>query len=456
MIIILILNNVLLFAKAPKFNDISLIATPMINSRLKLALTVVIGCTALSLPAIANDQSLDGQSLDGQDSDQSVAAESMVDYSQHIAQAEPTATPVAQSPAAPSGNQFSNTTKLQGQVIFGLTSGLSGDISRNAVLGHRTRLELITSLGNGTLTTRLQASGLGLSNNAPGATVTTPEGTSSFADGATDSRVGIGLLRYEMPIGPNTQMMVVANAAGEDEFTDSINPLFDGDGAFGAISRFGNRPSIYYFATGAGAGVRHKFSENLEGSVVYLANSANNPAPGSGLTAGGYGAIAQLAYKSPNNPNTKVGFTYVNAYNANPGTGSNNANPGGASNMFGIAASVGVSSNLALGGWVGYNKNNTAEGDRDILNWAVTAAFPDLGAPGNLGGLIVGQEPRVTSASGTAVADPGSSLHLEGFYQFKVSENVSITPGLIYLTAPDHNSANAGALIGVIRTTFTF
>jgi hypothetical protein len=425
----------------------------MLNSRFKLAVTVAIGCMALLLPSIAN-----GQSLDGQDPVPSVeaknATENTIDTPQHIAQAEPPATPVAQ--AAPTGNQFSTTTKLQGQVIFGLTGGLSGDISRNAVLGHRTRLELITGLGGGTLTTRLQASGLGLPNNATGATVTTPEGTSSFADGTTSSSVGLDLLKYETPIGPNTQLTVAANAAGADDFTDSINPLLDGDGAYGSVSRFGNRPSIYYLVSGAGAGVRHKFSENLEGSVGYLANSANNPAVGSGLTAGGYGAIAQLTYKSSSNSNTKVGLTYVNAYNADPGTGSDNANPGGTNNMFGLAASVGVSSNLALGGWVGYNRNSTTDGDRDILNWAVTAAFPDLGAPGNLGGLIVGQEPRVTSASGTAVADTGSSLHLEGFYQFKVSENVSITPGLIYLTAPDHNSANAGALIGTIRTTFTF
>jgi Carbohydrate-selective porin, OprB family len=353
-------------------------------------------------------------------------------------------------------NQFSTTTKLQGQVIFGVTSGLSGDISRNPILGHRTRLELVTGVGSGTLTTRLQSAGLGLPNNAPGAAVNTPEGTASFSDGTTNSQVNLDLLKYEVPIGPNTQLTVAANAAGADDFTDSINPLLDGDGAYGSISRFGNRPSIYYLVSGAGAGVRHKFSENLEGSVGYLAGNANNPGAGNGLTNGSYGAIAQLTYKSPNSPNTKVGLTYVNAYNANPGTGSNNANPGGTNNMFGLEASVGVSPTLALGGWVGYNKNSTAEGDRDILNWAVTAAFPDLGAPGNLGGLVIGQEPRVTGGTGTVVADTGSSLHLEGFYQFKVSENVSITPGLIYITAPDHNSANAGALIGTIRTTFTF
>jgi Carbohydrate-selective porin, OprB family len=435
----------------------------MLKSRFKLA--VAISVTALFVPSIASGQSLDSPApelvesqLSNSSAGHTVAAvPEFADNSnatQKIAQA-PTTPPTAAPAAAPAtGNQFSATTKLQGQVIFGLTSGLSGDISKNPILGQRTRLELVTGIGNGTLTTRLQSSGLGLPNNAAGAAVTTPEGTSSFSDGTLDNRVNLDLLKYEVPIGPNTQLVIAANAAGADDFTDSINPFFDGDGASGSISRFGNRPSIYYLVSGAGAGIRHKFSDTWEGSLGYLASNASSPAPGSGLTAGNYGAIAQLTYK-PNN-NTKLGLTYVNAYNTTPGTGSTNANPAGTNNMFGLQASVGVSPGLALGGWVGYNKNSDVAGDRDIFNWAVTAAFPDLGAPGNLGGLLIGQEPRVTGATGAAIADLGSSLHIEGFYQIKVSDNVSITPGLIYLTAPDHNSANAGALIGTVRTTFSF
>jgi Carbohydrate-selective porin, OprB family len=361
----------------------------------------------------------------------------------------------AKTPEAP-GSQFSLTTKLQGQVIFGLTGGLSGDISRNAALGQRSRLELVTELGTGTLTTRLQIDGVGTPNSTdPAGIVDTPEGSSSFGVGKPSSQVNLDLLKYELPIGENTQLVVAANAAGADDFTDSINPFFDGDGATGSISRFGNRPSIYYLVSGAGAGIRHKFSPTVEGSLGYLTSNAGNPAVGSGLGGGSYGAIAQITLNP--NENTKIGLTYVNARGTAPGTGSDNANPEtGSNSMFGVQGSFKVSPKVALGGWVGYNRNSDAAGDRDILNWAVTAAFPDLGAPGNLGGLLVGQEPRVTGATGTALADTGSSLHLEGFYQVKLSDSLSITPGLIYLTAPDHNSANSGALIGTVRTTFSF
>jgi Carbohydrate-selective porin, OprB family len=352
-------------------------------------------------------------------------------------------------------NSFSLNTKLQGQVIFGLISGLAGDISTNAALGNRTRLELVTELGTGTLTTRLQIDGIGTPNSTvPTGKIDTPEGASSFGVTEPGSQVNLDLLKYEMPIGENTQLVVAANAAGADDFTDSINPYFDGDGGSGSISRFGNRPSIYYLVSGAGAGIRHKFSPTVEGSLGYLSSNASNPAVGSGLGGGSYGAIAQITLNP--NENTKLGLTYVNSRDTTPGTGSANANPSGSNSMFGVQGSFKVNPKLALGGWVGYNRNSDVAGDKDILNWAVTAAFPDLGGSGNLGGLLIGQEPRVTGATGTALADTGSSLHLEGFYQVKLNDNFSITPGLIYLTAPDHNSSNGGALIGTIRTTFSF
>jgi Carbohydrate-selective porin, OprB family len=396
----------------------------------------------IDLP-LSNDINLDSQSTETTSIVQNIAQETT--ESKSISSTPEVIAPNHQSPP---------TTKLQGQVIFGLTSGITGDISKNAVFGNRTRLELVTDLAGGTLTTRLQTNGIGLPNAATGAQVVTPEGTSSFGDPNPTNQVGLDLLKYEVPIGQNTQLVISANAAGADDFTDSINPYFDGDGANGSISRFGTRPSIYYLVSGVGAGIRHKFSPTLEGSIGYLASNANNPASNSGLTNGSYGAITQLTFTP--NENTKLGLTYVNAYNSTPGTGSNNANPNGSNNMIGIQGSFKVSPTIAMGGWVGYNKNSTATGEQDILNWAVTAAFPDLGGAGNLGGLLIGQEPRVTGATGTGIADAGSSLHLEGFYQIKLSENVSITPGLIYLTAPDHRNTNNGALIGTVRTTFSF
>jgi carbohydrate-selective porin OprB len=73
-------------------------------------------------------------------------------------------------------------------------------------------------------------------------------------------------------------------------------------------------------------------------------------------------------------------------------------------------------------------------------------------------GIIVGMEPKVTRASTQLnfLEDRDTSLHVEGFYQLQLTDNIAITPGIIWLTAPDHNSANNDIVIGVIRTTFIF
>ena len=47
-------------------------------------------------------------------------------------------------------------------------------------------------------------------------------------------------------------------------------------------------------------------------------------------------------------------------------------------------------------------------------------------------------------------------LHIEAFYKYKVNDNISITPGVIVLTNRDQNDANPTAVIGALRTTFSF
>ncbi len=369
---------------------------------------------------------------------------------------EPPKAPEPNPPQVSAPSQFSTTTKLQGSVIFGATGTVSGDFSRTTAFGHRTRLELKTNIGDGLLTTRLQAVGLGLSNQSPTVgtpATTTPEGSLSWTDGTTTSSVGIDALKYEFPLSPQTQIVVAANAGASDDFTDTINPYFDGDGSSGSISAFGNRPSIYYTVQGTGVGIRHKLGDKTELSLGYLARNGNNPANGNGLLGGAYGALAQLTFQTGDN--SKVGLTYTRTFNSAFGTGSSNANLNGLSNNFGLQGSFLLSPQFALGGWAGYTQSQAAGGDRQIWNWAITAAAPDLGGKGILAGLLIGQEPRVASA-GDGTADTKAGLHIEGFYQFKVNDNVSITPGIIYLTAPNQDANSSGAVIGALRTTFSF
>ncbi|HEY9649606.1 MAG TPA: iron uptake porin, partial [Coleofasciculaceae cyanobacterium] len=187
-----------------------------------------------------------------------------------------------------------------------------------------------------------------------------------------------------------------------------------------------------------------------------------------------------------------LGLTYVNSYNSDLTAGSNRANLRSAlvsdngvlpsavlndlrgadlpisSNSYGIQASWQISPKLVLGGWAGYTNTRILStlggaidrGDLDIWNWAVTLAIPDLGKEGSVAGIIVGMEPKVTDVSNSLNDEIGedkdTSLHIEAFYQYQLTDNIAITPGIIWLTAPDHNSNNDDVVIGAIRTTFTF
>ncbi|WLT40188.1 iron uptake porin [Synechocystis sp. B12] len=100
-------------------------------------------------------------------------------------------------------------------------------------------------------------------------------------------------------------------------------------------------------------------------------------------------------------------------------------------------------------------------GSLDIWNWAVTLAFPDIIKEGNMAGIIVGMQPWVSSSSivfpdDIATTDIDSSLHLEGFFQWAVNDNLSITPGIVVVPNADNNNANGTLVMGVIRTTFSF
>jgi hypothetical protein len=374
-------------------------------------------------------------------------------------------------------NQFSTTTKLNGEVVFALTGIARGedakgrDADTTTALGSRVRLNFDTSFtGKDLLRTRLQVLNLGAFSTK---NTKTAEGELRFNAGpfgTASNNVALDALFYQFPLGKSTTVILEANAGAADDFTNTVNPYFDGDGGSGALSNFGTRNPIYYLTAGTGIAVRHQFGEKLELSLGYLAGNAANPKRGNGLFNGSYGALAQLTFKPTSS--MALGLTYLNSYNTVTNTGSNASNfpdglPPVSSNSYGAQASWRVNRGIAVGGWAGYTNQrilsnlgtpgSIQRGDQKIWNWAVTLAFPDLLKEGNVAGFLVGMEPRVTSSTNSTLPeDKDTSLHIEGFYQFKLSDNISITPGLIWLTAPDHNNKNSDLVIGVVRTTFTF
>ncbi|PSB07445.1 hypothetical protein C7B62_19890 [Pleurocapsa sp. CCALA 161] len=394
-------------------------------------------------------------------------------------------------------SQFSTTTKLEGEAIFGVASVLSGsnaelnpddngDLDQVPILGYRTRLELNTSFtGEDLLFTRLST------GNFPefAETTGTIQGELAFAQ-PDDNNLALEVLFYDRPIGENTNVLIGAAGLAADDIANTLSVL-DGDGGSGAISAFGTRSPIYSPPGETGLGIIHRFGEKLEFSAGYLAGEASDPNQGAGLFNGSYSALGQLTIT----PFEKLGIalTYVNGYNqSDTGVGSDLANiksltaagedadplvpgvfEGGvptSSNSYGAQFSFALSDRLVIGGWGGLSKVRTLDavsvdgqtverGSQDIWNWAATLAFPDLGKEGSLGGIIVGMEPWVSSSS---IDTPGfgedeeKSLHAEAFYQYQLNDNIAITPGVIYVNKPDNNDDNDDLFIGALRTTFSF
>ncbi|MGD1875251.1 MAG: iron uptake porin, partial [Mastigocoleus sp.] len=175
-------------------------------------------------------------------------------------------------------NQFSTTSKLEGEVVVAITDVFEGDTDdKNTALGARARINFVTSFtGKDTLYTRLQ------SNNIIGPDLGTSEGSLAFAGESGDNNVELDALWYSFPLTKNTNVIAIANAGAADDVVDTVN-LFDGDGTEGALSSFGTRNPIYGAMDGAGLGVTQEFGKNLSLSLAYLAGSGNDPSTDNGL-----------------------------------------------------------------------------------------------------------------------------------------------------------------------------
>ncbi len=368
--------------------------------------------------------------------------------------------------------QFSTTTKLTGEVIFAVSDAFSqsSNSSEQAVFQSRARLNLLTSFtGKDRLRTRLQA------GNASPLAVGTNAGQFTYNVipaaflGANSNSVYIDILDYQFPIGKKITALVMANGALHHYYADTVNPLLESNGGgTGALSKFAERNPIYRIGAAGGAGgfsgsgIGFNFKPNnfVRFDVGYISNTSASPNENSGLFNGNYSALAQAVIQPTKN--AKIGFTYVRAYD-----NANNFTFGGVgtaqarlaigrpveTNSFGLEGSWRVTPKFQIGAWGAYTdaQFTKSNASAQVWNYAVSFAFPDLLKKGGLAALIVGAEPYRGD-----IAQNDVPIHVEAFYKYPVSKNISITPGVIWVTAPTQNNALDSLVIGTVRTTFTF
>jgi hypothetical protein len=390
-------------------------------------------------------------------------------------------------------HQFSTTTKLFGSLRVQTNAYFSGEgdpdpqasMQYNMFLGHITSFTGRDSLITGFGITNTKFASLAPTNNGidfgP-----TREGASDATDsGDTDNDVRLITLEYHFPIGDKVRMDIIAG--NRYRFSPTLLSQFVPYYQLGQgpASSFAEAPPIYLVGGGSGLAVNYEFLESTVLTLTYISTFSNEPDQGKGLFNGDYIAAAQINY----NPSPKLFLQalYLNGYFNNGNFAFNNGQTfrdngfvGTAlanrfddagvffddgskvvTNAYQLGGYFAITPKFFIGGWANLIKARmVGKGDADIWTYSVQAAFPDLFREGNLGGLVVGMEPTLTGLrkGGDYVGgfENDTSLHLEAYYRHKINDNISITPSIIWITAPNQDADNEDIIVGGIRTTFAF
>ncbi|MDJ0673934.1 MAG: iron uptake porin [Calothrix sp. MO_167.B42] len=371
-------------------------------------------------------------------------------------------------------NQFSTTTKLKGEAIFSLSSafgderadGTGDDIDDNITFSSRVRLNLLTSFtGTDQLQTRLEAANITPFDDATG----TNMARLGFDSNTDDNQIEVDKLNYSFNLAL-AKIKVDAIGGELNENVNVFNPLFKSSGS-GALSRYGRFSPIYRQAFD-GSGVTLSFNPNgrFTFNAAYYGHNADSPEDGEGLYNGANTAFAQIQFKP--SKQLGIGLAYARTYQNNGDINLLNSTGGEfaadpfdgdatVANNYGVQASFRPSDKIVVSGWAGLTNAEAKSGvndgaDADIFYWSANVGIQDFGAEGNVLGLIIGQSPRVTDNDVAGREDDDTSFHLEGLYKVKLSDNIAVTPGLIVIFNPEHNSDNDTVYVGTIRTTFKF
>jgi hypothetical protein len=382
--------------------------------------------------------------------------------------------------------QFSPTTRLYGQTILGLQGTNKTQVDffpRDGVLerqaqaptsfGYNTQLSLASSFrGDDLLLVGLQTGNV--RSNAPN--LSTNMGRLSYESEA-NSQLLLSDLSYRFRLGQNFGVLAGPIGVNPESTFRGINPL-EGNGE-GALSQFGQRnPILNVGNTNGGVGFDWQIADRLSLQAVYSAALAAQP--GSGLFEGGHTIGAQLSIAPTNTIDIGLNYLASRSPDGVIGAGVGDSQvlspftptaTGFNTQAIGATLAWRVTPRVTIGTWGGWTRSRAiaVEGTVETTNWMAFSAFPDLFAAGNLGGIMVGQPPKITrstlptglnfpsfSTDGAAGGQPNSSLQLEAFYRAKLNSRISVTPGLLMIFNPNHNKANETIVQGILRATYQF
>ena len=375
--------------------------------------------------------------------------------------------------------QFSTTTKLGGQIIFYVADIFGEDAAdeNNTVFQYRSRLSLRASFtGKDLLKISLNAGNFTKFNTATefplGSSGNTDETILLFGGGG--GRLAAGGISYRFPV--NDRLLAVFSVSSDDRNISGV--ITPGSSAItGGISNYGRLNTMSHTIS-LDSGIGLQWDPNSWFDLDLFAGSESGSArdPDRGFFGEGYGLTARAVFKLDRfNFATLYAHTYSPENGIDTASGSNASKVEGAgpvkANTYAIAMFYRFSSQFTLGGSAAFSNaralGDGTKGNAHVLNYRLNFFFPDLFKQGNFGGLIVGIQPRLAYTSNDRIAraiglpegqdsDRDTGWHIEAYYTFRLNDNITITPGVLWLTAPNHDERNSDVVIGALRTTFSF
>ena len=382
--------------------------------------------------------------------------------------------------------QFSTTTKLEGQVITAVSASGSGSDflltpsgtlttnsgKANPTVISRVRLNFNTSFtGEDLLLTRLEVgnSGTNLNNSLDNAGdvflgFTGFNNSSKFDYSGVGPTVTLNRLRYDFPIGKNIQASIGAVMSLNDHIDQ--NSFANDESVDFASGLFINNPLILPVNDGAGGAISWSLGDTFTLRAGYVAANAASPianvlAPNGitnqGLSGDPYQGTVELEFAPKNSDEEKpfaVRLQYTRAAVNNLDYNTGGVNIEWALNRaiavfgrygFGNISNRGTAIALALPTYT-----TSTDGSINPQTWSAGLAFPDLFKEGAMAAIAIGQ-PFVESKVGNA-----TQTNVELFYRFPFSSNISITPDLQFIFNPNNNSGNSTITVGTLRTVFSF
>ena len=303
--------------------------------------------------------------------------------------------------------------------------------------------------------------------------------------------VGVNRLFYQFPIGSDLTV-TVGGRVRQDDMLAMWPSAYPADTVLDFFTYAGS-PAAYSLNLGAGAGIWYK-KNNWSASINYVAQDGQNGNPnigGIGTDGSNQSFTAQVGYAA-SNWGAAVAYTYGSGIGIPAGTplasfgnynGFNYLQESVTTNSIGLSAYwqpstsgwvpsistgwgiTGVSGTADPFASFGISNPQSLSGMR-VQSWYVGLQWADAFIKGNALGMAVGQTPFVTTNPNSVGGNPNDGNYAwEWWYKFQVTDNISVTPAIYYLSQTagqlGKGDANTGSQTlnnfgGILKTTFKF